>query len=260
MEQKNSYKFSDQIRIEQNMIEGIEPKASLNYIEDGIIKLYPKTIMLRLICLYSICYSGIANKDLNNLIETFLKSYGYEYIITFIFLKKCGILYESSNQFNLISSSSAQKSSTTNTASETIKKFRHIVKKSNLIPLLETDNYNPRTPTDCGYVFGGSYFPYVCKLLKNYFELKSLVQVEDWCKQNHCKLQQGLIPNQHAGRDLQSKEKRIQIILFVGGVTYAEISALRFLSKQTEIPILIMASSIINGNKFINTFSEKLFF
>ncbi|KAH7643688.1 vacuolar protein-sorting protein-like protein [Dermatophagoides farinae] len=266
MEKKKLTKFSDQLRIEQNMIEGIESRTAMNFIEDGIIKLLPETQMLRLICLYSICYSGISNKELNNLIRLYTQSYGHHHITTFYYLKKIGILYESTNQFNLIASSTAQKLAATtlplvsSSTSETIKKFRHIVKKSNLIPLLETEHYNPRVPTDCGYVYGGSYCPYICKLMQNFFDTKNLSQIEEWCKQNHCKLQPNLLPNQHVGRDWQSKAKRIQMILFAGGITYAEISSLRFLSKQISIPIIIMASSIINGNTFLRLFSDKLFY
>src|SRR5699024_6700722 len=98
MERKKSCKFSDQLKVEQNLIEGVESRASLNFIEDGIIKLYPKPLMLRLICLYSICYSGISSKDLHNLIKLYSQSYGFQSILTFFNLKKIGIIFETSNQ------------------------------------------------------------------------------------------------------------------------------------------------------------------
>lgn len=266
MERKKLYKFSEQLKVEQNLIEGIESRNSLNLIEDGVLRLYPKNIMLRLICLYSICYSGISNKDLHNLIKLYCQSYGYQNILTFFNLKKIGIIFETLNQFNFVTSSSTPKlgpyqnsSSMGISPSENIKKFRHVTKKFNLIPLLDTECYNVRTPSDCGYVFGGAYYPYVCKLVSTLFELKSVSQLEEWCKQTLCKLQPALIPNQHNGRALAMKSNRIQVVLFLGGITYAEVSALRFLSQQKGIPILILTTCITNGTSFLETLSLKSF-
>lgn len=267
MKRKKIQNFSEHLRVERNLIEGIESRGSLNFIEDGIIKQWPKSCMLRLICLYSICHSGISHKELHSLIRYYTQSYGYQHIITFNNLKKLGIIFESTNQFNFVTPSTQKlmpyqtsiQSAATTTTSESIKKFRHVIKKFNLIPLLENECYNIRTPSDCGYVFAGAYFPFVCKLVQNFFELKSHSQMEDYCKHSQCKQQPSIIPNQFTGRDLQTKTKRIQIVLFVGGVTYAEVSALRFLSKQKSIPILILTTSIINGNTFLQTLFTKSF-
>lgn len=266
MERKKSCKFSEQLKVEQNIIEGIESRNSLSFIEDGIIKLWPKRLLLRLICLYSLCYSGISNKDLHNLIRLYSQSYGFQSILTFFNLKKIGIIFETSNQFNFVTSSivpklPAYQNASSNAAfpSESIKKFRHVTKKFNLIPLLETENYSVRTPSDCGYVFGGAYSPFVCKMVDTFLELKTFSQIDEWCKQTLCKLQPSIIPNQHNGRSLSLKSKRIQIVLFIGGATYAEISALRFLSKQRAMPILIMATNITNGSKFCQTLESKSF-
>ncbi|KAJ6221161.1 hypothetical protein RDWZM_006973 [Blomia tropicalis] len=271
MERKKQTKFSDQLKMEQNIIEGIESRSVLNFIEDGIIKLYPKMLMLRLICLYSICYGGFSTRDLNHLMKLFGQSYGFDCILWLFNLKKIGIIFETTNQFNFnvtsptITSSISStipklvQQSSSSSPSETIRKFRHNTKKFNLIPLLETESYNIRAPTDCGYVFGGAYYPFVCKLLDSFFNLQSMSQIDDWSRQSNCKLQPSLIPNQHNGRSLSSKNKRIQLVLFVGGVTYAEVSALRFLSRQKEIPILIMTTSICNGNNFLNSFMKKSF-
>ncbi|KPM11294.1 vacuolar protein-sorting protein-like protein [Sarcoptes scabiei] len=290
MAEKKLTKFSEKIRVEQSMIEGNDPKQSIQFIENGTIRLVSWPQTLRLICLYSICYSGITTKELDNFIRLFTQSYGHKFVIIFYYLKKIGIIYESSNQFNLISNTAPKfsnitgtvssfsssssspspssinsstavataSSSSTTSPSETIRKFRHIVKKFNLIPSLDQENYDSKIPIDCGYVFGGCYYPYCCRLLQNLFDsTKSLTQVEEFCRQFHCRLQPSLIPNQHQGRDWQRKSKRIQLILFVGGVTYAEVSAIRFISKQIDLPISIMATSITNGNLFLDSIAQK---
>ena len=52
-----------------------------------------------------------------------------------------------------------------------------------------------------------------------------------------------------------SKEKPVLLVYFVGGVTYAEIAAMRFLSKAVSFPYNIMCctTSVINGNTFIKS-------
>lgn len=290
MERKKATKFSEQLKVEQNLIEGIESRSSLAFIEEGITRLYPSHLMLRLICLFSLCYSGISNKELHGLIRLYCQSYGFHSILAFFNLKKIGLIFETSNQFNFVSvasslpavgrgdSSSSTSSSTSSTTakayqgasilssgasgsppSETIKKFRHVTKKFNLIPLLETESYSVRTPSDCGYVFGGAYYPYVCKLLSTFLDLKAVGQIEEWCRGTLCKLQPSLIPNQHAGRSLAEKRKRLQLVLIVGGVTYAEVSALRFLAAQKAVPILVMTTSLTNGSTWLQALAGKSF-
>lgn len=266
METKKTFKFSDQIRVEQNLIEAINNRTSLNFIEDSIIKLHPREVVLRLICLYSICNSGISNKELSNLIKLFTQSYGHPSVITFYNLKKVGILYEISNQF-FATSAANPKSALFPTSpashSDAVRKFRHNVKKFNLIPLLETESYNIRNPTDCGYVFGGAYLPLVCKLVSNYMDMKSIDQMEEYCKQTQCRTPANLVPNKVdavRSRDLRPIDKqRLQVVLMVGGVTFAEVSAFRFLSRQKNVPILIMTSCVTNGNTFLEQISGKHF-
>jgi hypothetical protein len=48
------------------------------------------------------------------------------------------------------------------------------------------------------------------------------------------------------------------LVFFVGGVTFAEISALRFLSSRMDgRDIIVGATSIINGNTFLESLYEE---
>lgn len=49
------------------------------------------------------------------------------------------------------------------------------------------------------------------------------------------------------------KDRQTTLVLFIGGCTFAEISALRFLSEQEDsnVDYLVATTSIINGDKFI---------
>ena len=267
MEHKKKSQFSEQLKVEQNLVEGIESRNCLNYIEDGIVKMFSRYDMLRLICLYSICNSGISNRDLHNLIKLYTQSYGHESILAFHNLRKIGILFETSGQFNFTSNPALKgivpsyqgnaQPVIGNNSSENIKKFRQITKKFKLIPLLQTDNYNVRNPTDCGYVFGGAYLPYTGKIVDTFLDLKSITNIDEWCRQVGSKMSPLLVPNQLDGRNLSNRTNRLLILLIVGGVTFAELSAIRFLSRQRGVPVLVLATSITNGNSFLQTITNK---
>eukprot|EP00752_Nemacystus_decipiens_P003730 g3436.t1 len=50
-------------------------------------------------------------------------------------------------------------------------------------------------------------------------------------------------------------KKKVMLVYFIGGVTYMEIAALRFLNKQREFPydIVIATTKIANGDEFLGT-------
>ena len=52
---------------------------------------------------------------------------------------------------------------------------------------------------------------------------------------------------------------QVTIVLFVGGITYTEISALRWLKQNSEEKreIIIAATSILNGNSLLDSLAEK---
>lgn len=55
-----------------------------------------------------------------------------------------------------------------------------------------------------------------------------------------------------------SSASKVALVYFIGGVTYSEISALRFLAKQKGYKILIATTAIINGHRMLNSFAETV--
>jgi hypothetical protein len=253
MERKKEINFSEQLRIEHNMIEGVDSKLSLNYIEEGIIRQFSPIVSLRLISLYSITQSGIANKDYKNLVKLFVQSFGHQHIWTFFNLKKLGILVESSqiSFTNANTSLNSMNKMSVSRSSESIRKFRQTVKRLNLIPQLSQDSYDVRKPKDCGYVFGGAYIPVICRVVELLSEAKN-------SDEEISKLLQGRFVYQQTNSTNYTKAvPKAVLVFFVGGVTYAEISALRFLAKQKGIQILIATTSVINGTTFLRQIMPK---
>ncbi|GKD09143.1 vacuolar protein sorting-associated protein 33, partial [Tanacetum coccineum] len=58
----------------------------------------------------------------------------------------------------------------------------------------------------------------------------------------------------------QDGRRSLVLVVFVGGVTFAEISALRFLSSQEGMAydIIIGTTNIINGNTLTETFMGNM--
>lgn len=56
----------------------------------------------------------------------------------------------------------------------------------------------------------------------------------------------------------QSDAPRVILVFFLGGCTFAEISALRFLSKQEEnnVEFLIATTKLVNKNSFLDSFID----
>ena len=56
-----------------------------------------------------------------------------------------------------------------------------------------------------------------------------------------------------------SKSKKRLLVYYIGGITYAEISALRFINSQRNCPyeIIIAATSIIDGKQLLKSFVHQ---
>uniref|UniRef100_A0A7S2WG57 Vacuolar protein sorting-associated protein 33A n=2 Tax=Eucampia antarctica TaxID=49252 RepID=A0A7S2WG57_9STRA len=56
---------------------------------------------------------------------------------------------------------------------------------------------------------------------------------------------------------VNSEQKPVLLVFFIGGVTFMEIAALRFLSKRTIFPyqIICCTTKIINGSSFLQSLS-----
>jgi hypothetical protein len=54
-----------------------------------------------------------------------------------------------------------------------------------------------------------------------------------------------------------SSKKPVLMIMYVGGVTYMELAALRFLSKRASFPyhIVCCTTKVINGSRVLQTLS-----
>jgi len=119
------------------------------------------------------------------------------------------------------------------------------------------DNVDEQNPADIAYVHS-VYGPLSVKLAMQVDGWRNIRDVLDLLPGPSFEDTQQ-VSGQTAARD-RVGEKKVVLVFFVGGVTMAEVAALRFLSQQEEssVEYLVATTSIITGNTFIESLSTKL--
>jgi len=55
----------------------------------------------------------------------------------------------------------------------------------------------------------------------------------------------------------KGERKKVILVYFVGGVTYAEVSCFRYLTETTGIQFIVATTQFINGNKMVDSFLDE---
>lgn len=54
----------------------------------------------------------------------------------------------------------------------------------------------------------------------------------------------------------KGERKKVILVYYIGGITYAEMSCYRILSEQTGIQFIVATTQFINGNKMMEAFKD----
>ncbi|KZT51079.1 Sec1-like protein [Calocera cornea HHB12733] len=84
--------FNKSLEVQQNLIAGYDVNAQFSTIEDLINREAPLHVVLRLLCLYSITVGGIKPKQLENTKREILQTYGYQYLTLLLHLSSLNLL------------------------------------------------------------------------------------------------------------------------------------------------------------------------
>ena len=230
-------------KYEQLLIVGDMSETLHEFYEDQIGKKLDLYQILRLMCLESLTHNGIV--DYNKIKKDILLFYGFEKIFIFHNLEKAGLLKEKGIIGNPLTN----------------------IDYSSLffkMELLNTDiNFNDIK--DCSYIYEG-YCSISLKLIEKAVS-------GTWGKIADCL---NKIPGftkfpENASQFLKDKkpDKNFVFVVFIGGVTYAEIEGIRFLNKtMNDTKIIIVTTHIIspknlfdssNKNAVNDNFTIKLF-
>ncbi|KAJ6311493.1 hypothetical protein OIU77_013287 [Salix suchowensis] len=254
----SKHSFLSRLDMEQTLIEAQSYDICLDYIEELIHKQEPLVSVLRLLIIFSITNSGLPKKNFDHLRRELLHSYGFEHIAMLNNLEKAGLLKKQENKSNWL----------------TIKRALQLVVE-------DTDTANPN---DIAYVFSG-YAPLSIRLVQQavrsgwrpmeeilkllpgpHSETKRvstrlslcllvlMVDSQAALRLTHCIGASAAVDRVADGR------RSLVLVVFIGGVTFAEISALRFLSAQETMAydLIIGTTKIVSGNTLTETYMEKL--
>uniref|UniRef100_A0A8C5TXK6 VP33B protein n=1 Tax=Malurus cyaneus samueli TaxID=2593467 RepID=A0A8C5TXK6_9PASS len=263
MKKKTKQDFQETIKAEHSLLEGFDIRESTSFIEEHIDRQVSPIESLRLMCLLSITENGLIPKDYRSLKTQYLQSYGPEHLLTFHNLKRIGLLTEQSAGETLTAVESKVSKLVTDRAAGKItdafnslarkSNFRAISKKLGLIPRLDGE-YDLKMPRDMAYVFSGAYVPLSCKIIEQVLERRGwqgLEEVVRLLNGNEFCVSDSAVEDNPAW-DCQ----RVVLAVFLGGCTFSEIAALRFLGKERGCKFIFLTTAITNSARMMEAMIE----
>ncbi|XP_064932995.1 vacuolar protein sorting-associated protein 33B isoform X2 [Columba livia] len=263
MKKKTKQDFQEMIKAEHSLLDGFDIRESTSFIEEHINRQVSPIESLRLMCLLSITENGLVPKDYRSLKTQYLQSYGPEHLLTFHNLKRMGLLTEQAAGETLTAVESRVSKLVTDRAAGKItdafnslakkSNFRAISKKLGLIPRVDGE-YDLKIPRDMAYVFSGAYIPLSCKIIEQVLERRGWQGLEEVVR-----LLNGneFSVSDSAGEDNPAGDaQRVILAVFLGGCTFSEIAALRFLGKERGFKFIFLTTAITNSARMLEAMIE----
>ena len=266
--------FRRTLEVQQNLYDGSDPSSQHDTLEELISRAVPLPTILRLLCLESCISGGLRQKDLDNFKRLILHAYGYQHILTLSALEKIGLLQTRASAgvlTNPLAVGTTQEGTKTN--------YNYLRKVLRLV----VDEVNEQNPNDISYVYSG-YAPLTVRLVQSIIQKQHLLTLtkgaaaanistaahgwqgfEDAVRNikgaTFNKIQKGEEQAVKARNVLSGAGGKVKtvVVMFLGGVTFTEIAALRFVGRQEEgrRRILICTTDVVGGNGIVGTAIES---
>ncbi|KAI1320180.1 hypothetical protein EDD11_001784 [Mortierella claussenii] len=251
--------FNRILEVQQNVVAGIATNKEPEYIEEMINKQVPLVQVLRLLCLYSLVNNGLKPKQLEFFKKEILEAYGFEHIQTLENLRRLGML----------------------TKQVTTKNAYSLVRRS--LSLI-VDEVNEHAPNDISYVYSG-YAPLSVRLVQCVVQRgkdgrppggpggggkstgiaggngwKGFEDVLRMLPGRTFDEKQRVDDGQPMSAKRSNGQPRISLVFFLGGCTFTEVSATRFLASQEggQRDFVICTTQILNGNTLVDSLVQKV--
>lgn len=233
----SQYEFLDELSCEQDFMMCVDLDKPKEFVESMICKQKPINKVLRLICMQSIAGNGLKQKVLDSYKREMIHAYGVDALLKIGKLEKAGLIriQTGSRSYNILR------------------------KTLNLT----VDDFHEVSPKDISYVHS-FYAPLLVRIIEHSLKplgWSGLNDILSCIPEPSFEDYQSLQLNSKRRRDSLNSElsqcdvPKIILVFFLGGCTFAEISALRFLAQQEEnnVEFIIATTKIINKNNFISS-------
>ncbi|ETO29315.1 hypothetical protein RFI_07811 [Reticulomyxa filosa] len=229
-----------------------------DYLEEMIGKHERIETVLQFMILISLCYGGIASKKYEAIKKSILHSYGMNHLSTLDKMEELGLItpYEYISKFFM-------KNSTHYFNWSQVSKNLQLVKEMDELKQM-TDN-NSLGIYDIN-AMGSGYAPLSIRLIEAATKTDGWNAISNDLQllkgRHYIKLslqnQRDLQVNQDISESNVSAHKNI-LIVFIGGVTYSELSAIRLLESRGLMPwkFIVATTAILSGEKIVSSFVEK---
>lgn len=276
--------FGRVLEVQQNFAAGADPNSMNDNLEELIARDIPLSTILRLLSLESCVGGGIRPRELENLKRQVMYAYGHQHLITFAALDKMGLVTTRQSNTGYLNPMGGVNSGNTdyNAVRKTLKLF--------------VDEVDEQEPTDISYVFSG-YAPLSVRLVQCVLQKQLLAKLSNprsSSTPNANAATANTTPNTQAagwkgfedvlqrikGATVDEVQKgssaeasaarqtlrggsgggtKTTIVVFLGGVTFAEVAALRFMGEQLgeKKKIVIVTTGLLSGDAAVEAAMEK---
>ena len=222
------YKFYQ--NFEKNLLKGELPNKLHDFYEDEIGKKSDEYNLLKLICLESVINSGIRFKIYEQMKKDFLTTYGYQHIFLFYNLEKIDVLKPQDNSYF----------------------YTEANKKLNLI----FDNVDLNEPNDTSYVYSG-YSPITIRLIEKAIT-QGWLTIKDLLKKIPGDTDFPADESEIFGASLN---KQFILLVYIGGITFGELAAVRYLNKKNRNKkFIVLTTGMINYKNIFDALKEGEYF
>ncbi|KAK2461469.1 hypothetical protein APHAL10511_005932 [Amanita phalloides] len=265
--------FNKSLEIQQNLLASYEPLEQVTSIEDLMAQGADLQLIVRLLCLACLTSGGIKSKSLEHIKREFLQAYGYEYLPLILALGggSVGLLLPSPMPASIVKYP-----------------FEYLRKSLRLL-IDDSPEGREEVENDISYVYSG-YAPISVRLVQcvaqkggvisNPAEKEKMVNVGDASTKSTPKVKahpivgwKGFedvvasipggtvditrVEGDPASAGLASEGVKVTAVFFVGGCTYTEIAALRWVSRQHQgRKFLIATTGIISGTSLVDGITD----
>ncbi|VDL80340.1 unnamed protein product [Nippostrongylus brasiliensis] len=251
LEKNGAAGASERLRFEHELVAGTANISDvISYLEDCMLRELSSWQVLSLACLASLSQNGLVTKHFQSFRDHFLRTYGYEYLPILHSLSTKRLLIEKPRPIVGGGNPSVPPSPSISDALPTLP---FLIKRLNLVPTSEDAAADLRNPSSMSYVFSGAFTPPFCQVVAN-------AMVHGW-NTNELKKTFGKVlveENSYipADRRPDNRMRKAILVFFLGGVTYAEVAALRLLAVQNNFRILIATTNIVHREQYVKYLGE----